>query len=98
MLVPSMEEVFFVSALTAASSIPLTLQAALIFFVAPSFSFIGDDEPDNWSIDAKLKMKATVEQHTDGRLQDSQSMLDLEMVMCNVVSAHSRDDALKVLP
>ena len=38
-------------------------------------------EPDTWSTDAKLKLKvgvvsATVKQHTEGRLQDSQSMLD----------------------
>ena len=49
-----------------------------------------NDEPDNWST-----ASVTVEQHTDGRLQDSQSMWDLEMVTCNVQSALSRDDALK---
>ena len=74
---------FCVSALTAASSIPSTLQASLRFFVDPSFSFESDDEPDNWSTGAKLKLKVgvvsvTVKQHTEGRLQDSQSMLDFE--------------------
>ena len=65
-----------------------------VFFVDPSFSLM-NDELDNWSTDAKLKLKVgvvsvTVEQHTEGRLQDGQSILDLEMVRCNVVSAHSR--------
>ena len=36
----------------------------------------------------------TVKKHTEGRLQDGQSMLDLKMVKCNMVSALSRDDAL----
>ena len=60
MLVSSMKHVLFVSALTAASSIPSTLQASLRFFVDPSFSFESDDEPDNWSTDAKLKLKVGV--------------------------------------
>ena len=51
---------FCVSALTAASSIPSTLQASLTFFIDPSFSFISDDEPDNWSTDAKLKLEVGV--------------------------------------
>ena len=72
---------FLLSALTAASSIPSKLQASLIFSVDPSLSFQSDDEPDHWSTDAKLKFKVgvvsvTVKQHTEGRLQDSQSMLD----------------------
>ena len=71
----------FVSALTAASSIQSKLQASLIFPVDPSLSFASDDELDNWSTDSKLKLKVgvvsvTVKQHTEGRLQDSQSMLD----------------------
>ena len=69
------------SALTAASSIPSKLQASLIFPVDPSFSFGSDDDPDNWSTDAKLKLKVgavsvAAKQHTEGRQQDSQSMLD----------------------
>ena len=48
---------FFVSALTAANSIPSTLQASLRCFVDPSFTFENDDDPDNWSTDAKLKLK-----------------------------------------
>ena len=72
---------FLLSALTAASSIPSKPQASLIFSVDPSLSFQSDDEPDHWSTDAKLKFKVgvvsvTVKQHTEGRLQDSQSMLD----------------------
>ena len=46
---------FLLSASTAASSIPSKLQASLIFSVDPSLSFQSDDEPDNWSTDAKLK-------------------------------------------
>ena len=77
-----MKQVLFVSALTAASSIPSKLQASLTFAVDPSLSFESDDDPDNWSTDAKLKLKVgvvsvTVNQHTEGRLHDSQSMLDL---------------------
>ena len=79
---------------------PSTFLASLMFTVDPSLPFNGADEPDNWSTDAKLKLKVgvvsvTVKQHQDDRLQDSQSMLDLQMVKCNVVSAHSRDDALE---
>ena len=60
-----------------------------------------NDELDNGSTDAKLKMEVgvasvTVEQHTEGRLQDSQVKLDFEeMVACNVVSAWSRVDDLE---
>ena len=46
----------------------------------------------------KLKVgvvSVTVKQHTEDRLQDSQSTLDIEVVKCNVVSAHSRDDAVE---
>ena len=82
MLVYSMKQVLSVSAWTAASSIPSKLQASLIFPVGPSLSFESDDEPDNRSTDAQLKLKVgvvsvTVKQHTEDRLQDSQSMLDL---------------------
>ena len=72
----------FVSALTAASSIQSKLQASLIFTVDPSLSFESDDKFDNWSTGSKSKLKVgvvsvTVRRHTEGRLQDSQSMLDL---------------------
>ena len=40
-------------------------------------------------------MSVTVEQPTEGRLQDGQSMLDLGMVTCNVVRASSRVEALE---
>ena len=39
-----------------------------------------------------------VEQHTEGRQQDSQSMLNLEMAVYNVVSANPRVEAWRVLP
>ena len=60
MLVSSMKQVPSVSALTAASSIPSTPQAPLTCFVDPSLWFGSDDEPDNWSTDAKLKLKVGV--------------------------------------
>ena len=47
MSVLSVEQVSEVQALTAASSVPLTLQVTMIFFVAPSFLLI-KDESDNW--------------------------------------------------
>ena len=61
---------------------PSTLQASLLFPVDPSLSFESADELDNWSADAKLKLKVgvvsvTVKQHTEDWLQGSQSMLDL---------------------
>ena len=59
------------SALTAASSVQSKLQASLIFPVDPPLSFESDDEPDNWSTDS-----VAVKQHSEDRLQDSQSMLD----------------------
>ena len=79
---------------------PSTLQASLLFPVDPSHSSESAEELDNWNIDAKLKLKVgvvsvTVKQHSEDRLQDSQSMLDLQMVKCDVVSAHSREDALE---
>ena len=43
---------FFLSGL----SIPSTLQASLILFFDPSFSFMSDDEPDTWNTDAKLEV------------------------------------------
>ena len=39
---------------------PSKLQASLIFPVDPSLSSGSDDEPDNWSTDAKLKLKVGV--------------------------------------
>merc|ERR1719450_2028246 len=56
-------------------------------FSAPAFSLTGvisDDEPGVWGPDAKLNMKlgaleVTVKQHTEGRLADSRSMLDLSL-------------------
>ena len=79
MLVSSMKQVPSVSAFTAASSIPSTLQASLLFTIAHSFKLIHDTS--DRSTDAKLKLKVgvvsvTVKQHTEGRLQDRQSMLD----------------------
>ena len=79
---------------------PSTLQAFLLFTFDPSLSFEGVDEPDNWSTDAKLKLKVgvvsvTVKQYKEDRLQDSQSMLDFYMVKCDVVSAHSCEDVLE---
>ena len=74
------------SALTAASSIPSTLQASLILPAVHSFTLSHDTF--DWRIDAKLKVgvvfvtteqqvvSVTVKQHAEGRLQDSQSMLD----------------------
>ena len=61
---------------------PATLQASLFFPVDPSLSFESADEPNNWSTDAKLKLKfgvvsVTVKQHQEDRLQDSHPMLDL---------------------
>ena len=61
---------------------PSSRQASLLLPADPSHSFESADEPDNWSIDAKLKLKVgvvsvTVKQHTEDRLQDSQSLLDL---------------------
>merc|ERR1712136_152532 len=45
---------------------------------------ISDDEPGVWGPDAKLMLKVgallvTVKQHTEGRLVDSRSMLDLSV-------------------
>ena len=52
MSVLSVEQVSEVQALTAASSIPTTLQGTLIFFVAPSF-LLTKDESDNWRTGAE---------------------------------------------
>ena len=81
---------------------PSTLQASLSFPFDPSLSFESADEPDNKITDTKLNFKVgvvsvTVKQHTEDRLRDNQSMLDLEMVKCDVLSAHSREDALECL-
>ena len=76
-LVFSMKQFPSVSALMAASSIPSTLQASLLFPVAHSFTLLNDTF--DWSTDAMLKLKDGVvmaEQHQEGRVQDSQSMLD----------------------
>ena len=40
----------------------------------------------------------TVEQHTEGQLQVSQSMLDLEMAVYNVVSGNPRVEDWRSLP
>ena len=61
-----------------------------VIFAAPGFSLMSDDKSGVWGAAAKLKMKVgvvsvTVEQHTEGRLQDSQWKLDLEKAACNVV-------------
>ena len=42
-------------------------------------------------------VSVTVEQHTEGRLQDNQSMLNLDMAVFHVVSANPRDEACRVL-
>ena len=90
-----MEQVLLVSALTAVSY----AAGGSGIFAAP-FSLISDDERGVSGTAAKLKMKVgvvsvTVEQHTEGRLQDSPSMLDLEMAACNVVRAHPRVEAFE---
>ena len=97
-LVHSMKQVLFKVSFDGIQ--PSNTSASLLFPVDPSLSFESADEPDNWSTDVKFKLKigvvsVTVEQHTEDRLQDSQSMLDLLMVKCDVVSAHSREDALE---
>ena len=72
-------------------------------FTALSFSLTSAHESGIWCTNVKLKMKVgvvslTVDQHTEGRLQVSQSMLDLEMAVYNVVSANRRVEAWRVLP
>ena len=79
-LVYSMKQIFFYVSIDGIE--PSTLQGSLIFTVDPLLSFESADEPDNWSTDAKLKLKVgvvsvTAKQHQEDRLQDSQSMLDL---------------------
>ena len=55
-------------------------------FTALPFSLTSADESRIWCTTAKLKMKVgVVSVHTEGRLQLSQSMLDLEMAVYNVV-------------
>ena len=71
-------------------------------FTSLSLSLTSVDEIGAWCIDAKLKMKVgvvsvTVEQDTEGRLQDSQSTLNLEMALYNVVSANPRVEAWRAL-
>lgn len=66
---------------------PIDASGSSEFFVGQAFSLTGmisDDEPGVWGPDAKLKMKVgdvsiTVKQHTEGRLADSRSMLDLSV-------------------
>ena len=55
-------------------------------FADPSLSCMSDDEFDNWCTGAKLRMKVGVTAYRG-------STLDLEMVVSNVVSGHSRDFA-----
>ena len=71
-------------------------------FYALSFSLTSAYELGAWCTTAKLKMKVgdvsvTVEQHTEGRLQVSQSMLNFEMAVYNVVSVNPRVEAWRVL-
>jgi len=66
---------------------PVDTSSGSEVFVGRSFSLTGmisDDEPGVWAPDAKLQMKVgslsvTVKQHTEGRLADSRSMLDLSV-------------------
>jgi len=66
---------------------PINTSSSSDIFGGPSFSLTGvisDDEPGVWGPDAKLNMKlgaleVTVKQHTEGRLADSRSMLDLSL-------------------
>ena len=74
-----MKQVFFVSF---DGIEPINTSSVAVIPMDPSLSFESDDELDNRSIDAKLKLKVgvvsvTVKQHTEDRLQDSRSMLDL---------------------
>ena len=48
--------------------------------------------------DERWCLTVTVEQHTEGRLQVSQSMLNFEMAVYNVVSANPRVEAWRALP
>ena len=72
-------------------------------FTALSFSLTSADAPGERYTTAMLKMKVgvvsvTVEQHTESRLQVSQSMLNFEMAVYNVVSANPRVEAWRALP
>ena len=65
---------------------------------ALSFSLICASESGIWYTDAKLETKVgvvsvTMEELTEGRLQDSQPMLNLETAVHNVVSANPRVEA-----
>ena len=60
-----------------------------------ALSLTSADDLGAWCTTAMLKMKVgvvsvTVGQHTEGRLQVSQPMLNLEMALYNVVSANPR--------
>ena len=76
-----MKQVPVVSASTAASSIPSTLHASLTLFVDPSFSLV-NDEPDNWSTDAGLKLKVGVVSVT----VEQQVLCLLQRVDCKTVN------------
>ena len=73
-------------------------------FTALSFSLISADESGIWCATAKLKMivglvSVTVDQHTESRLQVSQSMLNFEMAVYNVVSLGEllRDERMEIV-
>ena len=69
---------------------PIDASSGSDIFAVPPFSLkgiISDDEPGVWGADAKLKMKVgvvsvTVKQHTEGRVENYQWMLDIETVLC----------------
>ena len=88
MLVTLMVQVREVWVWTAASSNSTADSSGSDIVTALSFSLTVADELGAWCTTAKLKMKVgvvsvTVEQHTEGRLQVSQSMLNLEMAAYN---------------
>ena len=79
MLVTLMVQVCVMSALTAASSKLIDDSSGSDIFTALSFSLTSAGQPSIWCTTAKSKMKVgvasvTVEQHTEGRLQVSQSI------------------------
>ena len=103
MLVTLVVQVRVVSVLTAVSSNSIDDSSGSDIFTALSFSLASADELGAWCTTAKLKMKVgvvsvTVEQHTEGRLQVSQSMFNLEIAVYNVVSANPRVEAWRALP
>ena len=66
---------------------PVATSSGSEVFVGRSFSMTGminDEEPGVWCLDAKLQMKigsvsVTATQHTEDRLADSRSMMDLSV-------------------